>query len=106
MPTKKEDHYNNSKKFVPAIGKEFEIYASRVEIRRLRAQEDLETSRTRNFLARVLAISLLIGFASAAGYSLYEGDIKYVAALWAAVTGTVTLIASFYFRKSRRNRNE
>jgi hypothetical protein len=86
-------------KFVPAIGKDFEITAPDPEV--LKAEAMLDTARTRNFLAKVVVLTILSGTALATGFSLYEANFQYLATTWAAAGATLTMVLTSYFKKGR-----
>lgn len=84
-------------KFTPAIGGEFDIYRAEPEL--IEAITELETTRTRNRLAILITSFLLGTLVASAAYGIVDGDIQIVAATWAAVSTTLTLILNYYFKR-------
>jgi hypothetical protein len=85
-------------KFSPAPGDDFEIYPANPEVF-FKAVGDLDTTRTRNFIAIMVIVFLLASLAASGLYGLLEGHIGIVAATWTAILSTLTLVLSFYFKR-------
>ena len=78
-----------AKPFRPAVGREFEGI---VEVE----------AKTRDFLARVIAVATIISVGVAGLYSLMTGRYEAVAAVWSVAGPIIGAVVAYYFG-SRRN---
>jgi len=82
-------------KYKPAHGRDFEIM--------LRAQDDYETSRTRDRIAYLTLGAVLMAMILAATYGFYHGNLGVVKDVWTVVGPITGGIVGYYFHRGRKD---
>jgi hypothetical protein len=79
-----------AKPFQPAVGREFE------------GIEEVE-AKTRDFLARMIAVATIISVGVAGLYSLMTGRYEAVAAVWSVAGPIIGAVVAYYFGPRRND---
>ncbi|MBV9783638.1 MAG: hypothetical protein JO264_07435 [Acidisphaera sp.] len=89
QPDKKHHPASQKKKpFQPAIGKDF-------------GSVDEVEARTRDFLARVIALGVMIMLLVSGGYGLFTGNYVPVVGVWSVTAPIIGALVTYYFGPKR-----